>query len=551
MRRVAPAMVWMAALVLAAATARAGRYEQFTNKAAEGPEMAVLAATYFGSEGIEEFVAADSFENGGIVAFGNAWGPEFPSSPRPTVLGQGEHRGLKATSGNRKDPLPHANPDVAGMIVFYKPDLSQVVKVVRFDWGVASISAGRVSGDGKGLLVAGRATEAFRKLAEEAGLAKSLPVPEMPQDRRRRRRGPQFGPYEYEGVTCPGDVYVMRLSPLKDRIEWVWILEGHRRPPTQIWTDGRGAVYFQAHGVTRISPDGRDLKKLTEKGHDTDTAALRGVDARGNWYFGGDRNTNTGREPWRQPFLYKYSPSGEKLWTLWEYPSRALRDGKGNEEGMVSDSAARVLAFAPNGDLIVGGWSDGGNSILTRQPTDVSEPTPKSPWGMSSWGMKGANSLSYLLRIDPKTLDVTTWTLWISYLPDTYQDPKYRGSPNFASIKDILVLDDGSIAFNGGAATGAIQTPNAFVDYPAEEGPKYGGQTVSVFSKDLATLLFSSYMPGCEKVRIGPAKNGLVAVSRSAGDDGREPPTPSPTVNALQKAKKGAYDAHIVLLELP
>jgi hypothetical protein len=39
--------------------------------------------------------------------------------------------------------------------------------------------------------------------------------------------------------------------------------------------------------------------------------------------------------------------------------------------------------------------------------------------------------------------------------------------------------------------------------------------------------------------------------SRSRGDDGQKEPVKSPAVNALQAEKKGEYDAHIILLELP
>ncbi len=554
-RRIAAAALLVGCL---AGPAAAGRYEQFTQKAAEGRHMRLVAATYFGSEGIEGFVAAEGLPNGGVAAFGNAWGPSFPSSPRPVVLGRGRHLGLKSIQTDRKGrtTLPLENPDVAGTVVLYAEGLQRVLKVVRFDWGVASLSAGAVSADGKALVLAGRATPAFEGLVRTGGAGRRVPPPAGVLDsagRGRRRRPSNWGPYVYEKTKCSGDVFVMRFSPVTDRIEWVWTLSGHQLPPQKLWQDNRGTVYFQSHYVYRIGPDGRTCEPLSDKDYgDPERVGLRAVDRKtGAYLIGGDRNTSTGREPWRQPYLYKYDPSGRKVWTLWEWPSRNLRDGQGNDDGLVSDSACRAAAVVPNGDIIVGGWSDGGNSIFTRQPTDIEKPVPRSAFGMSSWGMRGANSLGYLMRIDPASLDVKAWSLWVSYVPDTFQTPRERGAPNFANIRQIEVLDGGQIAWRGQAATGLVQTPNAFYRHPAD-GRKYGGEYVAVFDADLRDLLFSSYVPGCEDVAIGRAPGGLVIASRSRGGDGlADRPTPSPVHRAVQPTKRGEYDGHLVLLRLP
>jgi len=76
----------VAAILFVAAPASAGRFEEFTAKAAQGEKLKTVAATYFGGPGIEEFVAAEGLPDGGVVAFGNAWGPEFPAEPAPVGL---------------------------------------------------------------------------------------------------------------------------------------------------------------------------------------------------------------------------------------------------------------------------------------------------------------------------------------------------------------------------------------------------------------------------------------------------------------------------------
>jgi len=532
------------AVTLSGAMVLAGRYEGHTEKAAEGPKMRAGAATFFGGPGIEEFVAAVELPDGRIVAFGNAWGPHFPAHPETVVLGKGWHQGLDPYGGSGKGrKAPRAeDPDAAGMIVCYAAGLRRIARIVRFDWGVASIATAAATADGKGLILTGRCTEAFRPLAAKVSVARKLPSP----------GGKNTGPYEYvKGVQCTGDVYVLRMDAETGDLEWVWVLEGHRTPPEELWLESHGVVTFESYGVTRISEDGRTLKKVTEKDL-RGQVGLRAVDpVDGSFYVGGDRNTHTGRQPWRQPYFYKYNADGEREWKIWEWPPKQCACG-GSGNGLCSDSSARAAAVAPNGDILVGGWSDGGNSVFTRQPTDLGRGVGKAGLGMDSSGMKNANSLAYLMRIDPKSFEMKAWTLWVAYVPETFEGARYRGAPNFANIKRLAVLANGSVAFTGGAATGLIQTPNAFYRHPSD-GRKSGGWYVAVVTPELNHLLFSSYMPGCENLAMGVTKSGLVVASRSSGDDGRENPTTrSPvTRDALQGECQGDYDGHLVVLEMP
>jgi hypothetical protein len=207
------------------------------------------------------------------------------------------------------------------------------------------------------------------------------------------------------------------------------------------------------------------------------------------------------------------------------------------------------MDIAPHGDYLVSGWSDGGNSVFGRQPTDVNRPAPRRGLGMDSSGMKSANSISHIMRIDPHTLEMKAYAIWVAYVPENFENPRFRGAPNFTSVRQIKVLGDGSIALAGQAATGLIQTPNAFYKYPGD-GRKYGGSFVATLSEDFCALLFSSYLPGCTEPSLAAAPKGLIVVSRSRGSD-QDPisPTPSPAINAWQPQKKGEYDAHIILLE--
>lgn len=525
-----------------------GRYESYTERVAAGPKMKLVAATYFGGEGLEEFIAARVLPDGTIAAFGNAWGPAFPGSP--LVLGKGGHRCLKAaeTDAKGKSHLRPENPDLAGMVVLYAPDLGSIKRVVRFDWGVASLSAAAVTEDGKGLILAGRSTAAFRAWAGKARVRPEPPAPEAPEGKKAPAK--ETGPYEYEGVTLPGDVFVARLTP-EGALEWAWVFAGHRHPPVDLWVDHEGNVYADLGGLTRIGADGATEKIVAPDGGGRQAKFLAVDPADGSSFYGGDRNTNTGKEPWRQPFLYKYDPKGEKLWKLWEWAPKSLRDGvTPGVQGEVSDSSPRAMDVTPGGDLLIGGWSDGGNSLFLKQPTDATKKVPAAPLSMDSSNMKGANSLAHLLRIDGKTLEAQVHAFWVSYFPGNFTDARKAGTPNGARIRQLKALPGGGVALVGSAASVLVETPGAFYHYPGD-GRGYGGDCVVVYDAAFAHLLFASYLPGCKNASLWPTPKGVVVASRSRGDDGAKEPTKSPVLNALQAEKKGDLDAHILLLEMP
>src|SRR6185436_13660524 len=164
-----------------------------------------------------------------------------------------------------------------------------------------------------------------------------------------------------------------------------------------------------------------------------------------------------------------------------------------------------------------------------------------APFRMDGSGMKGANSLAHIMRIDGKTLESGLYALWVAYFPANFEDEKKRGSPNGARIHQIRKLPQGAVAVAGSAASVLVQTPGAFYTYPGD-GRGYGGECVVVYDAEFKNLLFSSYLPGCENASLWPTAKGVVVVSRSKGTDGAKDPTKSPTKNAVQAEKKGEFD---------
>jgi hypothetical protein len=517
-----------------------GRHGDYTRKAAQGPHAKVVAATFFGSEGYEEFVDAGGLPDGTVVAFGNAWGPAFPKKPEPVVLGRGRHSGLPAVRKQGKGaPSPDYNcPDSAGMMVFFAENLSAVTRIARMDWGVGNIRAGLIVDNGRGLVVAGQCHAAFATFSGGCGKVNVMPFQPPPPDPRKKAAVPAARP----------DVYIARFAADTLKPLWIWVLEKNGNPPDNIYADKAGAIYFDAGGLRRISADGAEMKTANPKAN-TGTAKWLGVDqSDGGVFYGGDRNTSTGQEPYRQPYMYKFDTEGKKIVTLWEPDPKTVGSATG---GLMSDSSPRAMAWSKTGELLVAGWSDGGNSVFPRQALDWHKPAAGGGMGMQTWGMKNANSLGHIMRIDPKTWETKAHTWWAAFIPSWFSSPGNRGAPNFVNIGQIAVLGDGSVGVVGSAATGLIQTPNGFWVDPVD-GAKYGGAYVALFLPDLANLLFSSYLPGYESASLGVTRKGAVVVGRSAGVDA-DPvrPTMSPVKNAVQKEFMGNTDAHIIALELP
>lgn len=508
-----------------------GRYESFMRKAERGPHVDTIAATYFGTDSHEEFLTAAGQSDGTIVAFGNAWGPQFSRSLRPTVLGRGAHRGLNPYErGDSDRDLDRANPDIAGMIVRYSEDLSSIRSVTRFDWGVGTITDGLVTKDDN-IVITGRATQAMSALAQRE---RRMQVVQRPDD--------GDGSYSYQGVDLPGHGYVAQLSPDASRLQWIVLLAGHGQP-RGIYFDHESNLILDSRGLWRIAPDGSDVSRIegAERG-----GRMLGVSPQdGKILRGGHNNPGTGREPWWRPYVNCFSNDGEHLWEIYAWDGRLVGH---DHYRLVSDSYVRGGTWDAEGNILLLGSSDGGNSVYTRHPTDLGRGVGMNNYGMSTWGMR-VGQASYILRIDPDNFDVLAKSTWLSFVPNNFEGVSARNRPNTIGIRHVQPLPGGHIGIAGRSATGLIETPNAWYQYP-RDGSRFGGYYVSVFSRDLDHLYFSSYTPGLDVQGLGAARSGLVVVGRATEADrhGNEPPIK----NAIQENFAGGeHDAHIILMEAP
>ena len=534
-------------------TVRSGSAEAFLRKAARGPKLAPRAVTYFGGSGNEDFVGLGEQPDGTLVAFGNVWGPTMPALPvEPTVLGEGKWYDVSPYPGGqpvetfrgklRLAELEINYPNKAGVIVRYSGDLRRMVSVSRFDWGMANILSGVVEPSDGTLVISGQSTEFFRQFAAKAGVCKTFPVV--------KQEG--MGPIRYQGAWLPGDAYVAKLSADGAKLLWAYIFEGHRGA-TKIWPDRDGGVTMQIgglYGLWHVSADGAEVAKI-EVPTGTSRYKILGVNpVTRDVLRGGDWHQGTGREPWRRPFLHCYDKAGYPKWELYPWPGPLV----GHDWfRLVSDSALRCAAFSPKGTLWLSGWSDGGNSVFTVHPMDLTRGVPRDKFGMNLAGV-GAGSFPHIIHCNPDTGEVYCYLLWTSFLKRRDTKGGWKDCANGLSVDSLCPLDSGAIAFSGSSASFLIQTPNAWyrradVDWPAGIAGGYG-RFICVFDKELANPLFCSAIPGATLAKMIETRGGVAIALRSEGlsSDNQF----IPTLNAVQPNYGGGRcDGMLILMQKP
>lgn len=487
------------ACTLGTFAAKPGRHEELAARIATGPHLGLAAATYFGGAGDEEFVEALPLPGGTLFAIGNT----------------------------RETGTPPAR--ARGFVARYEADLSKILDRWHTEPGEAVFTAAALSTDSRTLYLAG------------------TPGPDFARLQRRMPRSTGAGRHAFLlALNLPSySPAWLTALPLSDAPQRVFLhLDGRIGVASQVKGDAAFAL---------LAPDGRRLGASSL--HVSDRGGFFAFDpARDGLWFGSDRNTHTGREPWRQPFLHLLAldrddpAKGARLVRLWEWKPALVRgDGAYRLE---SDSSITDLATAPDGDLVIAAWSDGGNSTLTRQPRGLDEKWPPSALGVSTWGMRGATGLSWLLRLDPHSLEVKTGVQWTAFIPQGFEGGPGNW-PNTLTIERLAVLRGGEIAITGFAHTGLVSTPNAFWQTPAGYAGKYHARYVTVFNATLDHVLFSSYLPGHETVRLMPAAAGLLIAGRVRRDDAlpARPASPPSTASSAQPSFGGGKtDAHLIVL---
>lgn len=517
-----------------------GRYLSYS-KNAKGSDRAlqIAAATFFGGPGSESFVGGAFLPNGDILAVAPLPELTFAATPA-TVIGK-DPSPLPAAP-----PPPSTQPDASGRIpkapvdprltavlVRYSADLKQIKGVTRLAWGSVIPQTVKTAPDGS-VYIAGRTLEHFPLLLDAVDNARTIPNPEATAKAR------DAGKSEFADSS-----FLLKLSGDGTKIQWL-VFFPHRGINFDCRAAGELLVESRRNYFV-VSPEGAvtdaPARQAGIREGRTTPIAVSPID--NAFYIGGEYNSHTGREPYRNPFVHKFAADGKAVWTGWNWTGRLVGTDYFRQ---VSDSAARILRIARNGDLLVVGWSDGGNTVWQNIPYDLEGHHGKYGY-MRDMSAASVGSFCHILRLNSETMEVLGGTIWMTYHP-------YTNKPNSAAMRDIQELADGRWVATGGAAFGLIETHDAWVTpYVAEAAanpkasPK-GGTFFTVFDAQFRRLLFSTQVPGLGNQQIATrGKQVLLTGSVKERETSYGSQHPPLLKDAVQKTfGGGATDGYIMLI---
>lgn len=489
-----------------------GRYVQYS-RSGRGDEgrVQLLAATFFGGEGRERFDAGGFMKDGTIALAASVSTLDFLTGTPVRALG--EDLAL--------DSIPfyyHRTP----VLVLYSPDLSELREVVRFPWGVGE-AANVLFGEDDAIYMTvrpGPRTEPFFQSLS-----------------RRQVTGDPLGGHPH--------TYLLKIAPDLQGIEWAIKFENL-------------SVSMSFYPGNRILARSGSFSRFIDKstGGLSEGPVVNRVGSgtlhdqfihpeTGAFYLGGESHSGTGLEPWRNPWLQKYSPDGEIVWTAYDWTGPVVGVSFFR---LVSDSAVRQIRLGEDGNLLFRGWSDGGNSVFTRQPYDLRESVPMGGWCASIWGAN-VLSVSYLVRMNPETQEVYGVTRYNSYLPT-------RNQPNSISLNEFTTTASGDVLVTGRSAFGFVETWDAWVtpwikEHRTDEfASAKGGSFLTVFQPDMRGARLATILPGVNNQKFA-TRGDLVLLFGDAAPSSRFYGREYPTLlkNPLQEFGGGQHDAYVMLID--
>ena len=283
-----------------------------------------------------------------------------------------------------------------------------MISAHRLPWTSGAITSAAVGSDG-GIYLAGRATDQIAKLG---GQVEEWPAAPAGSEKT-----------EKSDARCD-HAFVAKLSPDAAKVEWVRHVRGPCNAP-QVTARPDGTIRFSAQDVRTLDAAGKLVKTVTVPGGVTKTTSVSPAD--GSIVVAGEHHSPTGREPWRCPTMNVYRPDGSLRYQLYDWGGPFV--GLDNLR-LVSDSAVRFVTHDQDGSVLLYAWSDGGNSVMARQPFDVRADVGQKGLGLSLAGA-GVLSAAYLIRVEPKDYHVIGWTAWLAILGRT--SPTARGSTTWPS----------------------------------------------------------------------------------------------------------------------
>ena len=511
-----------------------GRYLQYTTRAVgDQGRVQVAAATFFGgAAGDERFDYATFLPDHSIVAIGAFDDLGFTTAPI-TVLGSDPPAdAYPVATVQNKGKSVTVRPRKTAVLVHFAPDLKTIKRIVRLPWGSGLPVNLAMSKDGALALSIsnGPHLDAF---------ASGLKVVTAPADKATPPKG----------KTLPGDGLVLRLAPDLGKVTWAVPIPNGAANVCQM-PDGR-LMMRAGNNLWYASVDG-----VPEIGAQLEYArgGMWGDPSTGAVYFGGSYRSGTGLEPYVCPYLVKVGPDGKLAWTAYSWSGPIV----GTEQfRLVSDSSITNVCPGDDGNISVVGWSDGGNTVLMRQPYDLRKPVPGGEgFCGSTWGATGGLTvrIANLIRIDGKTMEALSATRYISYFPTC-------DVPCLLNIYGTHYLGTGETAVVGGSWVGYVESHDAWIkswwiEYQTNEfALAKGGPFFTLFTPDLKNVRMATRIPGAAGIKVtGQGTKLLIyggATDLGPNDVDRMWARKHPTItkDAVQPKNGGGVDSYLILVD--
>ncbi len=319
--------------------------------------------------------------------------------------------------------------------------------------------------------------------------------------------------------------------------------------------DNGDVVMLAGAKLFRFSADGKEIWTATWSAHGGNRPGAIAMNPKtGVTAVVGYGMTNTGKEPWKDPYAHGIDRDGKVIWSLWNPDPKLEKGAQFGGNGLMADTTGHAAATDAAGRVYLMLYADGGNSVCSRDPSDPGKPLDKSVFAEAhqkgaGYGFKGASQTSVIFRINSETGALERGT-WISSWLTPARANAFRIEAADGDGKDLQI-----VAGNSGAGC-----PTKDSWYVAPEGGYRGGATLAIFDGDFASKQFG-YIPGAGFSCVA-YRNGLIvaAGSAKAENEASDPAKPDaekikypvPTYNAVQPTFGGGEkDGYVAIFRIP
>jgi hypothetical protein len=527
-----PLLTILCAAAMLPLTAGDARYEQKTAAARDGfkPSVTTLTAGRWGGAAAERAMGGAFASDGSALIAMAIRGPDALTA---RVLGaDGDPDGQAPT--DKTMPESWIDPGlraVGGMLLRLDADGRTLTPVLRLGRATGSISDVVVHG---ALVVVagcgdGRKLRSLGKVVTGDTAATANEAPGK------------------DGGRWPDEFVIAFDSSLKS-VAWIAFWPAGGIAP-RILPFGDGVLADAGTRLQRISAAGV-VTAYDIAGGDGDRRFVAAKPDGSTFLVMGDVNTPTNKEPYRNPYCRHYNATGKQTNSWWSFNPKDL--GSDTKVHLESDSSPSAATWNKTGEILMTGWSDGGNSVFSCQPKDLNaRHAGYSGFIDSLWGM-GVGGVGHILRLDPaanRTVAAGFWQSFVPNDPETFTKKREIGKPNTVSLTGIGLLPNEDLVLTGASATGLIETPDAWYRYPGKG--RMGGTFVTVLRGDFSRPRFSTYIPAViAGLRSVVDARGRILLVGGATKQHSRADAVVPAVKPLQPDFGGGLtDAFIALLD--